>query len=121
MNLDSDDIGGLDNHLDRMQVRQYKFDQINIENELADAYSELVTLRSMVNSMPESVPANQIAGVNTAVVNILKEIHKMRNELYDANLVKMLEGAVHFALEDAPDDVKHRFFEKMREYKEKKQ
>lgn len=86
---------------------------LNIDNELYESYAKaknyLATLQFSDNVAP-----NHIAQVFNTINTILREIVKMRTDLYNAERVKKLEFAMIETMKKAPKDLQDVFLE---EYK----
>jgi hypothetical protein len=94
----------IDARLPATNLRDFNLEQATLLH-----YLSLRELQKGVNTA-DDVPTNQKAQVANSISAALKEITKMRNEIYNAEQFRLMEGALAKALKDMPADFVERFF-----------
>ena len=78
---------------------------INVSKELSDHFEKLKNLRDeVIDDMSET--GSSKAAVMNALTGILKELAKIQKEVYNAELIAKLQGAIIEGLEDTDQKLK---------------
>lgn len=94
----------------QVAIFNYKPEDINLRNELAEQYSKAKSLFANIE-YDDEVPANQKAQVLNSLVSILAQITKSEAEVHSLNEVKKLEDALITALKQMPEDFQAIFYD----------
>lgn len=77
-------------------------DEIDLNLELAEQYSRLKNMLSMVAS-DKVTPVNQKAQIANSLQNVLQALMKMHTDMYNAERVKTIEAVLISVLKNFPE------------------
>lgn len=75
--------------------------ELDLEKELLDNYNDAQDILTNLN--PEVTPGNQQAQAMNTINGILKDIIKMRTDLYNSERIKKMESSIIYALKQFPE------------------
>lgn len=87
--------------LKRFRAKVNDISELNIEQELLDNYNDAQDI--LTNLDPLVTPANQQAQAMNTINGILKDIIKMRTDLYNAERIKKIEASIIYTLKQFPE------------------
>lgn len=85
----------------RVREKATSLADLDLEKELLDNYNDAQDILSNLN--PDVTPGNQLSQAMNVINGILKDIMKMRTDLYNAERIKKIETAIIFALKQYPE------------------